>query len=47
MYYHNEDWVTIESRSPELTINQLISEFDILPHVDYIRRAESYQDKFR
>ena len=47
IYYHNEDWVTIESRSPDLTINQLINEFDILPHVDYIKRAESYQDRFR
>ena len=47
IYYHNEDWVTIESCSPDLTINQLINEFDILPHVDYIKRAQRYQDKFR
>ena len=47
IFYHNEDWVTIESRSPDLTINQIINEFVILPHVDYIERAESYQNKFR
>jgi len=46
-FYHNEDWLTIESRSPDLTIKQIIDEFDLLTHWDYIKRAEKYQDKFR
>lgn len=46
-FYHDEDWVTIETRSPDLTIKQIIDEYDILPHADYMRRAEKYQDKFR
>lgn len=46
-YYHNEDWVTIESRSPDLTINQIIEGFDLTTHWDYIKRAEKYQNRFR
>ncbi len=29
-YYHDEDWVTIESNSPDLTIKQLIDEYDLI-----------------
>jgi len=46
-FYHNEDWLTIESRSLDLTIKQIIDEFDLLTHWDYIKRAEKYQNKFR
>jgi predicted amidohydrolase len=47
VYYHDEDWVTIESCSPDLTIKQIIDEFKLVNHWDYIKRAEKYQDKFR
>lgn len=47
VYYHDEDWVTIESRSPDLTIRQLIDEYGLVSNVDYIKRAGEYQDKFR
>ncbi len=47
VYYNNEDWVTIESRSPDLTIQQLIDEFGLVSHQDYIDRATRYQNKFR
>ncbi|MFC1562775.1 carbon-nitrogen hydrolase family protein [candidate division KSB1 bacterium] len=46
-YYQNEDWLTIESRSPDLKIKHLIDEYDLLPHSDYIKRAEAYQKNFR
>ena len=45
--YYNEDWLTVESHSPDLTINQIIQEFDLLPFKDYIVRADKYQKKFR
>jgi len=47
VYYNNEDWVTIESRSSDLTIKQLIDEFGLVSHHDYINRAEAYQNKYR
>lgn len=46
-YYHDEDWVTIESCSPDLTIKEIIEEFGLTSHWDYIKRAEKYQNKFR
>ncbi|MCF6269881.1 MAG: carbon-nitrogen hydrolase family protein [Melioribacteraceae bacterium] len=46
-YYHNEDWVTIESRSPDLPIKQLIDEYELLNRWDYIKQSEEYQKKFR
>ncbi len=45
-YYHNEDWVTIESKSPDLTIKKLVNEFALVSRWDYIKRAEQYQSKF-
>lgn len=46
-FFHNEDWLIIESRSPDLTIQQIIDEFELMIHWDYIKRAEEYQKKFR
>ncbi|MFC1650791.1 carbon-nitrogen hydrolase family protein [Candidatus Latescibacterota bacterium] len=46
-YYNDEDWVTIESCSPDLTIKEIIEEFELTSHWDYIKRAEEYQNKFR
>jgi beta-ureidopropionase len=47
VYYHDNDWVTIESKSPDLTIQQLKDEFGLTSRWDYIKRAETYADKFR
>jgi predicted amidohydrolase len=47
VYYHDNDWVTIESRSPDLTIKQLIDEYSLVSRWDYIKRATEYIDKFR
>ncbi|MBN2410471.1 carbon-nitrogen hydrolase family protein [candidate division KSB1 bacterium] len=46
-YFHDNDWVTIESRSPDLFIQQIVDEFGLISHPDYIKRAEKYMDKFR
>lgn len=46
-YYHEEDWVTIESCSPDLTIKELIDEYDLLIRSNYITRSQKYQEKFR
>ena len=46
-FYHHEDWVTIESRSPDLTVKQLIEEFDLESRWDYIIRSECYQSEHR
>jgi predicted amidohydrolase len=46
-YYHDSDWVTIESRSPDLTIKQLIDEYGLVSRYDYIKRADKYAAKFR
>lgn len=47
VYYHDSDWVTIESRSSDLTIKQLIDEYGLVSRYDYIKRAEKYAAKFR
>ncbi len=46
-YYHDEDWVTIESRSPELHIKTLLEEYELVPHWDYIKIEEIEQEKYR
>jgi hypothetical protein len=46
-YLHNEDWVILESRSPDLPIKQIVDEYGLVSHWDYIKRAEKYQKKFR
>jgi beta-ureidopropionase len=47
VYYHDNDWVTIESKSPDLSLQQLKDEFGLTNRWDYIKRAEKYADKFR
>jgi len=46
-YFQDEDWFTIESRSPDLTIKQIVDEYELVTHADYIKRAEAYQKSFR
>lgn len=47
VYFHDNDWVTIESRSPDLTIKQLVDEYGLVSRYDYIKRATKYIEKFR
>lgn len=46
-FYHDEDWLTIESCHPATTIDQIVKEFDLTTHWNYIKRAGKYQEKFR
>ena len=46
-YYNDEDWVTIESRSPDLRIKQILDEYKLVPHWDYIKIEEKEQEKYR
>jgi beta-ureidopropionase len=47
VYYHDEDWMTIESRSPDLTIQQLIDEYGFLPRWDYVNQETKIQKEYR
>lgn len=46
-YFHDEDWVTIESRSPDLRIKAILDEYKLVPHWDYIKTEENEQDGYR
>lgn len=47
-FYGPNDWVTIETRTQDLTIKQIIDEYDLFPqHSDYIKQQEKIQDKYR
>jgi predicted amidohydrolase len=46
-WYHDDDLVTLASLDPQLTVEQLIDEFELTPHQAYIRRAQKAQDKHR
>ena len=46
-WYHDEDLVTLASLDPVLTVQDLIREYELTPHRDYILRAQQRQDKSR
>lgn len=46
-YLYDEDWVMIESQSPDLKIKDIVDEYGLTTHWDYIKRCEKYQEKFR
>jgi beta-ureidopropionase len=46
-YYHEEDWVTIESCSPDIRIKDILDEYKFVPHWDYIKMEEKEQEKYR
>jgi len=46
-FFHDEDWLTIESLSQDLTIAQLVKEFDLIPHWEYIKQANEVQEGLR
>jgi predicted amidohydrolase len=45
--YGEEEWTVIESRSPEVRIADVLTEFDLETHADYIARAEAMQQTRR
>ena len=46
-WYHDDDLVSLASLDPDLTVADLIDEFELTPHPDYIQRAQKAQDKLR
>ncbi|MHC4300480.1 MAG: carbon-nitrogen hydrolase family protein [Planctomycetota bacterium] len=46
-WYHDEDLVTLASLDPVLTVQDLIDEYELTPHRDYILRAQRKQDEAR
>jgi predicted amidohydrolase len=46
-WYNNDDLVSLASLDPELTVEDLIKEFELTLHSDYIQRAQDAQDKHR
>ena len=46
-WYHDDDLVSLASLDPELTVADLIDEFELTPHPAYIQRAQNAQDKRR
>ena len=46
-WYHDEDLVTLASLDPVLTVQDLIREYELTPHRDYIQRAQRQQDESR
>jgi predicted amidohydrolase len=46
-WYHDEDLVTLASLDPVLTVQDVIREYELTPHRDYILRAERQQDESR
>jgi beta-ureidopropionase len=45
--YGEEEWTVLESRSPEVRIAEVLKEFDLETHADYIARAERMQQQRR
>lgn len=46
-WYHDDDLVSLASLDPELTVEDLIDEFELTPHPAYIKRAQQAQDERR
>lgn len=46
-WYDPCDWVTLESRDPEISVKDLIKEYDLSPLKDYIARCEKKIDETR
>jgi len=44
---HDEDWFTLASNDPQVSVEDLIQEFDLLPVTEYHQRCELAQDKAR
>ena len=46
-YFGEESWVTLESYSPDLPVKSVLDEYGLLPHWDYMKQEEAFQDKYR
>ena len=46
-WYHDDDLVSLASLDPELTVDDLIAEFKLTPHAEYLQRCQQAQDERR
>ena len=46
-WFHDDDLITLASLDPDLTVDDLIKEFELTPHPGYIERATRAQDAKR
>jgi S-adenosylmethionine:tRNA-ribosyltransferase-isomerase (queuine synthetase) len=46
-WYHDSDWFTLASLDPELSVEDLIARYGLLPLDDYIARSTKEQDHAR
>ncbi len=46
-WYHDDDLITLASLDPALTVDDLINQFGLTPHTDYMRRSQQAQDAAR
>ena len=46
-WYHDDDLVTLASLDPDLTVDDLIREFELTPHSAYIQRGQQAQGAAR
>jgi beta-ureidopropionase len=44
VWYHDEDWFTLESLDPELPVKDIMEEFGLIPLTEYIARNTVAQD---
>jgi len=46
-WYHNDDLCSLASLDPDLSVEDIIEEFELTPHRDYIQRAQKAQNDKR
>ncbi|MCC7338008.1 MAG: carbon-nitrogen hydrolase family protein [Pirellulaceae bacterium] len=46
-WYHDDDLVSLASLDPDLTVDDIIAEFELTPHTDYLERCRQVQDEYR
>ncbi len=46
-WYHDDDLVSLASLDPDLTVDDIIAEFELTPHTDYLHRCQQVQDEYR
>lgn len=45
--YHPENWITIESRDPEVKVRDVLVEYEILTYDEHLMKNEIVQDRYR
>jgi hypothetical protein len=46
-WYHDDDLVSLTSLAPDLTVADLIAEFELTPYTAYLDRCQRLQDEQR